>query len=91
MIALDAIVQRLDQELNTGLSDARHHITSTLRLTGHQGLPTMVDDLEAHEIYEATLSRYGHLADLAVEGQCQIGDAKVTVMEPSFRLQLPKR
>lgn len=68
MITVESIIDRVDDVLATGRSDARYHVTTAMRLRGHAVSVTEVDDLEAHEIYEATLAGYEALVNLSLHG-----------------------
>lgn len=81
MIAIESIIDRIDDVLGTGRSDARYYVTNTLRLRDHGTIIAEVDDLEAHEIYESTLARYEGVAALLVHGYHQVGGYEITLTD----------
>lgn len=86
MIAIASIINRVDEHLNTGRSDARHHVTMTMRFRGHSDNTLEVDSLEAHEIYETTLTNYDCLANLLIHGHHRSPNGHIRLLDLSDRV-----
>lgn len=81
MITVESIIDRIDDVLGTGRSDARYHVMNTLQYRDHGTTITEVDDLEAHEIYESTLARYEGVSALLVHGYHQVGGYEIILTD----------